>query len=376
VRVLIVASWYPSPTDPTAGVFIRQQVRALAATPDVEVAVIHVDVARDFAPALSREDGVAVVRAGIRATGISRRFLGYRKVGLSAWAVLRESWGAPDIVHVQALWPAGLIGRAVARRERVPYVVTEHSEEYLAHSRRRLVRTPGMLPLVLRPLAHGASAYMAVSQYLAARLAELGLSKSPVIIPNVVPECSITPLPLESPHVISHVSVMGPAKDLESLLRATALLRRTRDDFVLKLAGEGECRDELMRLANELELDDVVEFPGRLAAEGIPQLLAESAFAVLSSTHETFSVWAAEALACGRPVVTTRCGGPEEFVTSEVGRLVTPGDSQAIADGLDWMLDHYSEFQPEALHAYASSKFAPRVIAERILDVYRSALDD
>jgi glycosyltransferase involved in cell wall biosynthesis len=374
MRVLVIPSWYPSPEAPTAGVFIQQQVRALAGVADV--AVLHVDAgSADLSPVMTVEDGAAVVRAGIAATGLRARFFGYRRTGRAAFEALRGEWGTPDIVHVQALWPAALIARDIRRATRIPYVVTEHSEEYLAHSARRLVRTPGMVPLVLRPLARSASRMIAVSRFLADRLVRLGLARDPLVIPNVVPVTEPLPMPSGAPHVISHVSIMGPAKNLDALLHAVDRLRRTRSDFILRLVGDGECRARLERLATDLDLGDHVEFAGSRSLDEVHTLLAQSAFTVVSSTHETFSVAAAESLMCGRPVLSTRCGGPEEFITPEVGRLIDAGSVDALTEGLDWMLDHFAEFDPRALHAYARDRFSPDVVARRILDVYRSVLD-
>jgi L-malate glycosyltransferase len=374
VKVLVIPSWYPGPANETAGVFVQQQVRAVADVADV--AVLHVDAGRLAAqPIATVEDGITVVRSSIAATSLRARYSGYRRAGLKAFGVVEERWGTPDIVHVQALWPAALIAWPIRRRNGTPYVVTEHSEEYLPESKRRLTRTPGFVPLFLRPLAHGASRTIAVSRHLADRLAQLRLAVDPVVIPNVVPLCGSEPLPAEPPHLISHVSVMGPAKNLEGLLRAVDRLRTRRSDFRLRLVGDGESRAGAESLATELGFRDIVEFAGRKTPAEVRALLAEAAFTVVSSTHETFSVSAAESLMCGRPVVSTRCGGPEEFVTPDVGRLVEVGDVDALADGLDWMLDHLGEFDPNALSDYARSRFAPDVVARQVLDVYREVLD-
>lgn len=373
-RVLVIPSWYPSAEAPTAGIFIREQVAALSSACDV--AVLHVDAGRAAsAAAVTVEDGVTVIRSAIDAASFPMRFFGYRRAGIEAFERLRDEWGMPDIIHVQALWPAAMIARAVSRRHGIPYVVTEHSEEYLAHSERRLVRTPGMLPVVLRPLARGAKRTIAVSRFLGDRLVEIGLASDPVIIPNVVPLSEASPLATAAPHVIAHVSVMGPAKNLPGLLHAIDALRARRDDFVVRLAGDGERRAEAEALAASLGLADFVEFIGPKSADEVRDLYAHSAFAVISSTHETFSVVAAESLMCGRPVLSTRCGGPEEFITPEVGRLVANDDVDALADGLDWMLDHHVDFDPQALHVYARERFAPDVIAAQILNVYRSVID-
>lgn len=387
-RVLTIPSWYPGADAPTAGIFIHQQVVALRNQTDA--AVLYVRPAREGLRAqVSNESGIQVARVQLEmpptSTSIAGRaravmtnlfntFVAYRRAGLAAFALLRSEWGTPDIVHVQALWPAGLIARAIRRKYGIPYVLTEHSEEYSVASERRLVKTPGMVPLVLRPLARGASRTIAVSGSLADRLAELGLAVDPVVIPNVVPVCEPFPAVAASPHVVTHVSVMGPAKNLAGLLEGVRRLRERRRDFRLRLVGDGELREELQRLAASLGLGDIVEFTGRKPVEEVHDLLAASAFTVVSSTHETFSVSAAESLMCGRPVLSTRCGGPEEFITPEVGRLIEAGSVDALVEGLDWMLDHFQEFDPQRLHEYARSRFAPDVVAAQILDVYREVL--
>ena len=387
--MLVIPSWYPSRDDPTAGVFIREQVSALGAVADV--AVLYVREAADgLAPRLAVEDGTTIVRAQLRMPPVSRTVPGraravatnlynklyrYRRAGLQGFDVLRATWGTPDVVHVQALWPAALVACAIKRRHGIPYVVTEHSEEYLAASRRRLVRTPGVVPLVLRPLARGASGTVAVSAFLACRLLELGLAEDPVVIPNVVPVTPAAPIRADAPYAIAHVSIMGPAKNLDGLLCAADRLRRRRSDFTLRLIGDGECRPELERLVASLHLGDLVEFTGRVPAERVRELFAASDFTAVSSTHETFSVVAAESLMCGRPVLSTRCGGPEEFVTPEVGRLIDAGSVDALEEGLDWMLDHCREFDPAVLHEAALRRFSPEVVAGQIVAVYRKALD-
>ncbi len=373
-KVLVIPSWYPSVDSPTAGIFIQQQARALADFADV--AVLHVDAGTAaFDPVVCVEDGVTVVRSGVLASGVLNRYFGYRRAGIAALESLREVWGDPEIVHVQALFPAAMIARDIKRRFGTPYIVTEHSEEYLASSNRRLVKTPGALPLLLRPLARGASRTVAVSRFLADRLSGLGLAVDPVVIPNIVPIVEPSPIPIAAPHVIAHVSVMSPAKNIGVLLEAIGQLRSRRSDFRLQLVGDGECRAESQRIAQELGLDDVVEFTGRKSVDELHAVLASSSFSVVSSIHETFSVAAAESLMCGRPVLSTRCGGPEEFVTAEVGHLVAPNDVEALAEGLNWMLDHYSEFDSQALHEYARARFAPDVVARRILAVYSEVLD-
>lgn len=386
---LIIPSWYPDADQPMAGIFIKEQVLALRDYADV--AVLHVREAPfPVGPRISVEDGVPVVRAQIAkggkghgraarvsamASGVSRKLFRYPKVGLEAFELLRETQGAPDIIHVQALWPAGIIAQAISRRHKIPYVVTEHSEEYLAGTNRKLTKYPLFVRHVLVPLAAGAVSTIAVSRFLGERLVELGLAKDPVVVPNAVRPVKAYPQVMRKPHVITHVSVMGPAKNIAGLLQACARLSTKRADFRLRLVGDGELRDELEAMSRSLGLAGIVEFTGRKSLEEVYDLLADSAFAVVSSFYETFSMAAAEALMCGRPVLSTRCGGPSEFITAETGLLVESDDVQALTEGLDWMLDNYTRFDPLRLNEYARKRFSPDVVGRQIVDVYEEALD-
>lgn len=386
---LIIPGWYPDEDYPVAGTFIKEQVLALRE--HVDVAVLHVRDAQSSAkPWMSVEDGVPVIRAHIAepgkkhgraarisamAGGVSRKLRHYPKAGLEAFELLREEHGAPDIIHVQALWPAGVIAQAISRRHEIPYVVTEHSEEYLAGTNRKLTKYPLFVRHILAPLALGASRTIAVSEFLGGRLAELGLAKDLVVIPNVVRPAKAHPLTREKPHVITHVSVMGPAKNIAGLLQACAALSARRSDFRLRLVGDGELRDDLEAMSRSLGLTGIVEFTGRKSLEEVYDLLAGSAFAVVSSLHETFSMAAAEALMCGRPVLSTRCGGPSEFITAETGLLVEPDDVQALVEGLDWMLDNHARFDPSRLSEYAHKRFSPGIVSRKIADVYEETLN-
>ncbi len=390
--VLIVPSYYPSDERPIAGIFVRQQAQALSEHCDV--AVVHVTPAKVAAPpTLVVEDGIVVVRATTKEHRIPRqgpaRFLGYivnlylnlmvhPRLGLRAFELLRQSRRTPDILHVHGLWPASAVASAIQRRHGIPYVVTEHSSEYFADSSRKLAKSPMFVERVLRPLALRAAKTIAVSRVLADRLADLGLAVDPVVIPNVVPGCppqsrARRPLPGQ-PHLIVHASVMGPEKNIAGLLEACSQLAAQRSDFRLILVGDGELREDLQRKAVSLGLGDRVEFTGEKSPDEVFELLRSAAFAVVSSTQETFSVAAAEALMCGRPVLATRCGGPEGFITPEVGLLIDKGSVEALLYGLGQMLDNHEKFDPVALNRYAIEHFSSQAVVMQICEVYEGVL--
>ena len=82
----------------------------------------------------------------------------------------------------------------------------------------------------------------------------------------------------------------------------------------------------------------------------------------------------AESLACGTPVVATRCGGPEDIVTDQVGALVEPENPLALADGIERVLNRPGGFDPIALRAYALERFSWDRISKQYLELYGQAV--
>ena len=80
-----------------------------------------------------------------------------------------------------------------------------------------------------------------------------------------------------------------------------------------------------------------VEFPGLLNREEVRNIIQESHVVVSSSIIETFGVTLIEGMSCGKPVIATRSGGPEEFVTPEVGILIPTDDITALANAMKSM---------------------------------------
>ena len=119
-------------------------------------------------------------------------------------------------------------------------------------------------------------------------------------------------------------------KNYPMFLRAARRVTEAVPEAVFLLAGEGELKDSLQQLANELGIEDSTCFLGR--CENIGALLEVSEVCVLSSKAEGFSNSILEYMAAARPVVATNVGGaPELIAESETGYLVASGDDETMA---------------------------------------------
>ena len=167
-----------------------------------------------------------------------------------------------------------------------------------------------------------------------------------------------------------------PHKNLPRLLVAYAGLRLVLPSAPqLVLAGDrGGARSPLPRLVRRARLEDSVRIVGHLPSEDLPALYAAATLLVVPSLWEGFGLPAAEAMACGTPVLVSDRGGLPEVV-GEAGELIDPLSSDAIATAL-WRLVR----DPARLSELAGRgreralRFRWSETARRTAEVYRSTL--
>ena len=91
---------------------------------------------------------------------------------------------------------------------------------------------------------------------------------------------------------------------------------------------------------------------------------------ILPSWSETFGVVYIEAMAAGLPVIATRCGGPEDFVTEENGLLIPVGDRDELIRAMDQMWEDCARYDRAAIAENAVSRFSAEAIARQLTDIY------
>jgi len=379
VNVLVSSHLYPSSLSQLAGSFVHNQVRFLKEHCHIESIVptpwfplpgfgrwsAHRKAARR-----EHMDGVEVRRP--RYVTYPRRFMlatAWRSY-LKALKVATDR--LPDVIHAHCAYPDGLaavhFGRSISR----PVVITVHG-----HDMKDLSRHPRWRGLI-REALQGADAVIAVSKELASLVEEVsGIPASSIKrIPNGV-DCSLFSFdggrrPREGAWKILYVGRFDPAKGIGLLLDACAALIAQGRDIQLRLVGGGATgRGEVfVQQAHELGLSDRVAFVDEVAWQEIPQQMAEADLFVLPSLSEGFPLVIVEALASGLPVVSTRCGGPEEVIDDSVGRLAAIGDVADLQRQIAYVIDHYDSYDRSSIRQLAEEKFDYRTIALRIKSVY------
>jgi glycosyltransferase involved in cell wall biosynthesis len=282
-----------------------------------------------------------------------------------------------DLIHAHFIYPDGAVAHRLASRWGIPFVVTEHAPWTGWLERRGVARAA-------LPAASAASAILAVSSSVERTIrAYAGGGPCVDVVPvGVDTERFRLGTAARVPDQILFAGFLNYTKGIDVLLDAVALLRDRGEPGRLVLAGGSFYRntrrqeEELRLRAATLALGDRVTFAGRKPQEELARLMADSAVVVLPSRAESFGAVLVEALACGTPVVATRCGGPEDIVTPEVGELVPVGNTEALADALSRVLSRARTFSPTDLRAYAVDRFSWERVVSGIDAVYAKAMSE
>ena len=131
---------------------------------------------------------------------------------------------------------------------------------------------------------------------------------------------------------------LSPVKSLDLLLRAFAMLPLTTTRAVLVGPDEADGYKEFLEeTVRRLNLDGRVLFTGPLYGRGKLEALVDANVFVLPSLSESFGNAAAEAMACGVPVIVTDGCGIAPYIKDRAG-LVVPHDAEALRDALQRLL--------------------------------------
>lgn len=154
---------------------------------------------------------------------------------------------------------------------------------------------------------------------------------------------------------IGAVGRLVEEKDYPNLLRALALLKQRGFKFEAQIVGDGPLEAMLKRLAQELDVADVVSFAGGRA--DIPEFLRSLDVYVLSSQREGLPIALLEAMASGLPIVATRVDAVPEALRHEVNGLLVPkADTEALAQALQRLLEDAALRRQLGMHALRDAR--------------------
>ncbi len=292
----------------------------------------------------------------------------------------------PDIVHTHTA-KAGFVGRLAAKLTGVPVIIhTFHGHVF--HSYFGYLRTKFFLWLE-RLMAKFTDVIITVGEQqrreiVGYKIAEaekvisvpLGLDLKPFVRTNADPELLQRELGLApGTLLVGIVARLVPIKNHLCFLKATRVIAGKMDNVCFLIIGDGELREHLEQKTREFGLESKVIFMG--FQHNLTKIYSGLDVVTLSSFNEGLPVALIEAMAAGKPVVSTDVGGVRDLILDgDNGLLVPSNDHRALALAIMYLLakPQRREMMGKAGRRKAYPMFDKNRLLEDIDRLYRSLL--
>jgi len=371
MKVLFISSWYPTNTNPLKGVFVKKHAAAIKmGGVEIEVLAVTVNYSKSlFEKKFYREvDENGVVTHVIE---LNSRFYKFIHVDLiMQFAYLKKYYYRnikpnfnPDLIHSNVIFPAGVLGYWLSKKEGLPHIITEHWSKVDKFMARSIYSGAGKK-------AYSSAKYVtAVSGFLKKSLSKHVKPESKiVVIPNVVNTEVFTykeKNPSTSEIKFSCVAHWTKPKRPDLIFKSlNEFSKHSNKKIILNIVGEGYLLEELKKE----NWNFTINYLGNLPPQKLAELHQQSDYFLHASDIETFSIVIAEALACGTPVLASNVGAIPDLVNDENG-ILCENETESWISGLEKLIsvNHETLKISEQVKNYSREK-----VGNKFIELYNS----
>jgi len=374
VHALIIPSWYVNSYKPLSGIYFKEQAEALA-NMDLRVGVLSVqtislkDALRhlifDFNLTVSTVNKVNTCSIQIPSLP---RFKSIKNLITLFFAKLlfhlyRRKYGLPDIVHLHS-YDHGNIAVWLKRKYNISYIVSEHSSAFFRNllPKRELDRAAHIFS--------ESSRNYSVSSKFSNHL-NLLFNKNFGILPNFVDTLFFIPGQHKAGNFqFLSIGFLENNKNHRMLIESFCSAFKHVDEVKLVIAGDGSLFLELSELIKYHNMVGRIILHGMASRDDVLKLMQLSHCLVLPSIFETFGVVVIEAMSCGMPVISTRCGGPEDIIISDSHGLLCDISKESLSSAMLKVMTHYEKYEPSSIRGYIEKNFSTASVAKEIEKAY------
>lgn len=372
MKIFFLTRGWPSEREPQWGCFERDQAIALRALGH-QIVVLSVDTRyrkyyRKYGITKDEQDKIPIynIFAGsiwgkvLRSFSLNLHIKAKRYLFLRLMKSAITEEGMPDLIYAHYL-PNSSIALVAKYKYGIPVVGMEHwSELGYGEIKPQLKRWASMVYPKLDLL-------LSVSSALQKNIKK-NFGVDSVVVNNMIGgEFCYQPQDRHD-DTVRFVSTgnLLPVKGFDILIEAFYKAGLPMEKWTLAIVGGGNEHDRLEGLIRQYDLGENITLTGRKDRSGVIGMLRESDIYIMSSLSETFGVAAVEALACGLPAICTECGGSADFMNDKNGVTCPPGNVAKMAESINYMFQHYKEYDRKAIAAECREKFSSEHIGKKL----------
>jgi glycosyltransferase involved in cell wall biosynthesis len=379
MKVLWLASWYPSKHDLLTGDFFQRHAQAAAMHFDVHV--LHIKRDDQIELSIDRTENkkerlsetIILYKPFLHAVkGISTLFSAIKWNGLMKQEI--DQWikmnGKPNIIHVKAAWKSGLIALWCKKKYGIPYFVSEQYTGYFDEAKGLVPTFNTVQHYFLKKIFNGADKVLPVSDYLGKALKQkYGIEYS--VLDNVIDTSIFKPSADRRPnkvYTLLHVSLLNLQKNPAVLFQACKILVDRGFSFQLLLIAPKEVAETYLDRTPEIK-PFVVLLP-ETKQEALAKVMQQADVLLFPSLFESFGLVGYEAIACGTPIILSDIEVFRKKLSGKgfVSFYAPKENALSLAESI---IKKNIEANREEMHQFIASSFSYAAIGERFLELYK-----
>lgn len=380
MKVLIIPSWYPNLNDNLTGIFFKEQAEALAKQSSISVNLININ--ESSFRWLFNKNKIMFSYSHLNIKNVNTISVIYpiferfpkltNIVRLFVFKFLFKKYirkyGKPDIVHLHSFMH-GHLALWIKNEYGIKYIITEHSTGFVSN----LYNNEQLL--YAKNIFLKADYRLSVSNEFC-NLLENKFKLKFDYFPNSVDTdfFNIDNVKNQNEEFnFINIAFLDKKKNQRLLIEAFYEAFIDNNKVKLLIVGDGPEYQNLKNLICEFKMENNIKLFGRANRDEIKNLLLKSDAFVLSSKYETFGVVLIEAMACGLPVLSTKCGGPESIITNnELGLLVENEDKKSLIEGLKKLYE--KNYNKQYIREYTKNNFSSHSVSVKLINIYKKII--
>lgn len=381
MKIFVIPSGYPNKYNKNSCIYIHEQIKKLQSQ-DVEIVILdasayRVDKWMDkncFKIERKTFEGVNIISLhyfGLMQSRLPRlNMLLYNIQLKSIYKKAVQIYGKPDILHAHFSFLSGYATYKLSKQYNIPYIVTEHYSLFLQQKLNKYIKKITYITI------ENAEKFICVSDTLRkAVIRHTNTEREIDVVPNMISEQYVFhEKPIKNCFKFFSAGNLVKSKGFNILIEAFCKSFDVNDKIILYIGGQGSEYSNLSNLISLKKRDHQIILLGQLTKNKMLEEYIECDCFVLPSRYETFGIVYREALAVGRPIISTKNGGIEEGWHDSFGKLIEVDDINGLSNAMKYMVNNIVEFDCKRISKQCLEYFYSDYITNQILKIYMEGL--
>lgn len=281
-----------------------------------------------------------------------------------------------DLIHAQSIFNAGLIGLYYQKIEKIPFIFTEHNQFNLRNKARYEIK-------LVNQVLSKSSKNLVVSYDKIRQFAANEFYSNFEVVGNSINEEVFYLVDEKTNNELFTITTIGafdPIKDQITILKSLKLIDKELKNKVffnwIGFNGWGfNNTNQVTDLINSYKFENIkVNLFESLSRNEIASKLRETNLFLFSSISEGLPVSVIEALACGVPVCTTRCGGVDELIDDYNGKIIQIKDYKDMSNFILYFIQNEYKYDKKAISKETIVKNGKVAFFNKLDEIYSSII--